>query len=152
MKIEDRINKYIMQGVEKTKAIRELKRDFNLSEKELNKIWLEVKECYYREEQKKKKKGTGRQIKAHKEDLIICNAIKTFGEEHQKNIAQEECSELIQALSKDLRGLKHNVEEEIADVEIVLEELKRIYNKELIDNWKYYKLKRLEELIKENTI
>lgn len=149
MKIEDKITKYIMQGVPKTKAIRELKVQYGLSEEEINFIWLEVKTNYHQQEQKRRKRGQGRQVKAYKEDLIIKSAIDTFGEKHQKNIAQEELSELIQAISKDLRGKKHNVEEEIADVEIMLEQLKRMYDKEKVNKWKDYKLKRLSEMIKE---
>ena len=55
---------------------------------------------------------------------IYERAIKKFGAENQKRIAQEELSELIQAISKDCRNKKHNVEEEIADVEIMLNQLK----------------------------
>ena len=40
----------------------------------------------------------------------------------------EECAELIQAISHKHRGRKHNIPEEIADVEIVLEYLKIINN------------------------
>lgn len=75
--------------------------------------------------------------------------IREYGTENQKRIAQEELAELIQAISKDLRGLDNNVEEEIADVEIMIEQLKNIYSKELINSWKEYKLKRLERIIGE---
>lgn len=59
---------------------------------------------------------------------IMKSAIKCFGEEYQENLAIEECSELIQAINHKHRGRKHNIAEEIADVEIVLEELKIINN------------------------
>lgn len=57
---------------------------------------------------------------------IYSAAIRTFGEENQEGIAQKECAELIQAISKKHRGEKHNIPEEIADVEIMLEQLKII--------------------------
>ena len=53
-------------------------------------------------------------------------AIKVFGETNQENMAIEECAELIQAINKKHRGMKHNIPEEIADVEIMLEQLKII--------------------------
>ena len=53
-------------------------------------------------------------------------AIAEFGEEHQEAKAIEECSELIQAISHKHCGREHNIAEEIADVEIMLEQLKII--------------------------
>ena len=80
---------------------------------------------------------------------VYKKVIKKYGTVNQRRIAQEELAELIQAISKDLRGLRNNVEEEIADVEIVLDQLKMIYSSSIIDAWKGYKLKRLERLIEE---
>lgn len=57
---------------------------------------------------------------------IINVAIKVYGEVNQENMAIEECAELIQAINKKHRGMKHNIPEEIADVEIMLEQLKII--------------------------
>lgn len=62
------------------------------------------------------------------EKEILLNAIKTFGEKEQEEVAIEECSELIQAICHKHRGRKHNIAEEIADVEIVLAQLKIINN------------------------
>jgi NTP pyrophosphatase (non-canonical NTP hydrolase) len=59
---------------------------------------------------------------------ILITAIKTFGEKAQEEMAIEECSELIQAISHKHRGREHNIAEEIADVEIMLEQLKIINN------------------------
>lgn len=53
-------------------------------------------------------------------------AIKTFGEKAQEEVAIEECSELIQAITHKHRGREHNIAEEVADVEIMLEQLKII--------------------------
>lgn len=57
---------------------------------------------------------------------IITAAIRAFGEHHQECLAIEECSELIQAINHKHRGRKNNISEEIADVEIMLEQLKII--------------------------
>lgn len=60
------------------------------------------------------------------EYLILENAIERYGAKAQEGVAQEECAELIQAISKKHRGKPHNIAEEIADVEIMLEQLKII--------------------------
>ena len=62
------------------------------------------------------------------ETQILEAAIKTFGEIHQEEMVVEECSELITAIKHKHRGREHNIPEEIADVEIVLEQLKIINN------------------------
>lgn len=69
-------------------------------------------------------------------ELVIQEAIKRFGEDKQKVVAMEEMSELIKAISKDIRGQgdRNNLIEEIADVYIMLEQLKEMYgftNREL---------------------
>lgn len=62
------------------------------------------------------------------EHEILLTAIHSFGEEVQERQAIEECSELIQAICHKHRGREHNIAEEIADVEIMLEQLKIINN------------------------
>lgn len=57
---------------------------------------------------------------------ILKTAISCFGEEAQENQTIEECAELIQAISHKHRGRDHNIAEEIADVSIMLEQLKII--------------------------
>ena len=82
------------------------------------------------------------------EEIIICNkAINSYGNASQKIKAIEEMGELIQAISKSLLDGENNVEEEIADVEIMLTQLKIMYNLNDIDNWRNYKLKRLKERV-----
>lgn len=78
------------------------------------------------------------------EYLILENAIERYGAEAQEGIAQEECAELIQAISKKHRGKPHNIDEEIADVEIMIAQLKIINNcwKE-VNEIKQKKIKRL---------
>lgn len=57
---------------------------------------------------------------------IMKAAIECFGEQAQEKVAMEECAELIQAIIHKHRGREHNIAEEIADVEIMLEQLKII--------------------------
>lgn len=74
------------------------------------------------------------------------SAVKYFGAEPQKRQTIEECSELIQAICKDMRGKDHNVEEEIADVMIMLEQLTHIYDNDKVEKYKEEKIDRLESL------
>lgn len=80
---------------------------------------------------------------------IYEQAIKTFGVPAQVDMLIEEMAELTQALLKWRRGkdVMENLHEEIADVEIVLAQIKTGLNKETINNFKNIKLKRLELLI-----
>lgn len=57
---------------------------------------------------------------------ILNAAIEKYGEKEQEEVAIEELSELIQAICHKHRGREHNIAEEIADVEIMLEQLKII--------------------------
>lgn len=69
-------------------------------------------------------------------------ALKHFGEYHQKIKLIEEMAELMQAIIKN-----SNVEEEMADVQIVLDQLKVIYPG--WSNHREIKLFRLEEILNE---
>ena len=62
-------------------------------------------------------------------ERIVQETIKHYGKEIQSIVAMEECSELIQAVSKELRGKsdKDHLAEEMADVYICLELLKQMY-------------------------
>jgi NTP pyrophosphatase (non-canonical NTP hydrolase) len=62
------------------------------------------------------------------ESQILQAAIIIFGERNQEEMAVEECAELITAIKHKHRGRTHNIPEEIADVEIMLEQLKIINN------------------------
>lgn len=80
----------------------------------------------------------------------VCGrAIGIFGAEDQTLLAMEECAELIQALSHKLRGRNHNVEEEIADVEIMLCQMKLLADEEKIKWYRAEKLSRLDGLIRQ---
>ena len=83
-----------------------------------------------------------------KDNEIFATAIATFGEKEQKIVAMEECSELIQAISHELRGRNQNIPEEIADVEICLAQLKQIYScASEVERIKREKVQRLYERI-----
>lgn len=83
----------------------------------------------------------------------IKKAIEHYGENSQIIICIEEMSELIQALTKSLRGIPQadHLTEEIADVEITLEYVKRIYGitEENIELVKRAKLERLERRMRD---
>jgi len=63
-----------------------------------------------------------------------------FGEENQKLKTIEEAAELIQAIIKGT-----NVSEELADTQIMLDQMKILYPEWL--TWQQIKLKRIEEEI-----
>lgn len=66
--------------------------------------------------------------KAEFQNMVFCDAITKYGEKAQEEVAIEECGELIQAICHKHRGRPHNIAEEIADVEVMLEQLKIINN------------------------
>lgn len=81
----------------------------------------------------------------------IQKTIEHYGKRTQSIVCMEECSELIQCISKELRG-KTNIDhlaEEMADVCICIEILKQIYGvtDEQMQTWIDFKQKREEERI-----
>lgn len=77
-------------------------------------------------------------------------AIERYGGEAQKRMALEELAELMVAINHDLRGRDSNLEEEIADVEIMLEQLKMIDNCEgEVERIKRLKIERLKRRLEE---
>lgn len=82
---------------------------------------------------------------------IIERAVNTFGPEKQFNKCMEECAELIQALAKaqgadnsdEYNACGNHVREEIADVQIMLEQMRLICGG--TEEWEHVKLKRLKE-------
>jgi dephospho-CoA kinase len=79
-------------------------------------------------------------------------AVQTFGGNAQKLKAVEEMAELTKELCKDLngQGSPAHIAEEIADVEIMLEQLKYIYsNTALVYAYRKQKIERLQGRITE---
>ena len=79
-------------------------------------------------------------------------AIDKYGEEAQRRVAIEELSELIKELCKWDRGqgLRVHVAEEIADVQIMLEQLRLMFDCDnVINDWYDFKLERLERKLTE---
>lgn len=72
--------------------------------------------------------------------------METYGADAQKWVFVGECGELLDAISDHMRGRcdVDHVAEEIADVEIMLEQLKIIYQcRDAVRAWRRKKLKRL---------
>lgn len=140
-KIKEEIRNYITKGIIKTEGIRKLKKQFNIDEKELSILWLEEKENI---------KGRNVNIKTRKlyREDVIQRAIKKNGLDLQLTVAIEELAELQQAICKYKRGEEHNVEEEIADVKIMIEQLETIFNKDKIRRWRNKKIERLDRKLK----
>ncbi|MFW2439102.1 MAG: hypothetical protein ACN4GR_06995 [Arenicellales bacterium] len=78
------------------------------------------------------------------EEEILEAAIKRWGVEAQCMMAIEEASELIQALTHDWRGREANVIEEIADMSIMLDQLKRMYGEKSVAEVRAQKIARLQ--------
>lgn len=75
-------------------------------------------------------------------------AINTWGGEDQIFMLVEEMSELIQAISKRKRGLEHNIPEEIADVEIMLSQIKFYLDLgDEVYKWKNFKYERMRKVL-----
>ena len=79
--------------------------------------------------------------------LIYAEAVKKWGHNLQFDMLVEECAELIAAMNRLKRGRSDLVPllEEIADVEIMLGQMRVIFDPELIETVKRKKLTRLAE-------
>ena len=95
-----------------------------------------------------RKKLTDKRLELDKAGTIAEAAFKLNGVEMQLTVAIEELAELQQALCKYKRGEEHNVEEEIADVKIMIEQLEMLFNKKDIERWKNKKVARLQERLR----
>lgn len=94
-------------------------------------------------------------MKQKKIEKIFKKSIEVYGKEAQSRQAMEECAELVQAINKCLRypnkeECKDNLIEEIADVEIMLYQLKEMFyiNETEIYEWKEKKAKREKKRLK----
>lgn len=79
-------------------------------------------------------------------------AIEAWGEGAQLGMAQEECGELITIISRRFRGRGDDADlaEEIADVEIMCEQLRLIVGDEQVAEHKAEKLNRLRERLNDS--
>ena len=86
------------------------------------------------------------------ENIELCwQVLSKYGEENQRRKVIEECAELIQAINHKHRGRTHNISEEIADVEICLEQLKIINGcEDEVEAMREAKLERLYDRICNN--
>ena len=85
-----------------------------------------------------------------KQRAICFKAVRTFGEYSQCIKAMEECGELIHALSRkvlDQDADFDNICEEVADLEILMDQMRVIFGDAFIDKWQEKKLKRLEGVV-----
>ena len=147
--VREKARYYISNGVIKTEGIKKLKKEFKIPERTILIIWLEEKENL----ENKITREASRTVKAIKTKkdrrMLYDKAFKVNGVELQLTVAIEELAELQQALCKYKRGEEHNVEEEIADVKIIIEQLEMIFDKNVIERWKNKKVDRLEERLRE---
>lgn len=81
-------------------------------------------------------------------NTIDQKALETWGGEDQIFMLIEEMSELVQALSKRKRGLEHNIPEEIADVEIMLSQIKMYLDVgDEVYKWKNFKYQKMNKVL-----
>lgn len=88
------------------------------------------------------------------ETAVCKRAVEAYGKEHQLIICMEEMAELTKELTKNLRGRRNfqDISEEVADVEIMLEQVKVIFDlKEEVSEAKEAKLLRLQKRIIQDT-
>lgn len=84
-------------------------------------------------------------------DCLYRRALVLWGEKDQWGMVQEECAELIASTSQFLRrrASKWALAEEVADVEIMIEQARLILGTNLVDAHKEAKLKRLRQRIED---
>jgi len=82
---------------------------------------------------------------------ILQSAIDKWGADAQMGMVIEECAELTQAISKIKRGEDawDNFAEELADVQITLDQMRLIVGSGAVDDWEERKLSRLERRLEE---
>lgn len=86
------------------------------------------------------------------EKEVYITALGFFGIENQTRMVFEEMAELQKELCKALRGTPSlkNIAEEIADVEIMMEQMKEYYSlHDFVKDCREYKTKRLEKILNE---
>lgn len=89
-------------------------------------------------------------MRTESEVEVFRKAIETYGEDSQMHMVLEEMSELAKEICKSFRfgkkGRRRKVAEEVADVEIMLEQIKMIYRiDDDVEMWRLDKVVRLKE-------
>lgn len=86
------------------------------------------------------------------EDVICYTALEHYGAHHQMMKCMEECGELIQALARNMCGehCAENVVEELADVEIMLMQMRIAFGRQKTHRVMAQKLARLKMRMEEN--
>lgn len=85
------------------------------------------------------------------EERQLCEAaLVTWGEESQLDMAIEECAELIAAIQQQRRGrvARQEVAAEVADVEIMCQQLRVVLGDDAVDNAKHLKFERLRSYLR----
>lgn len=120
-------------------------------------IWVDVEkmfEKYKEKEESQTEKHRTEEVIGEKEKKIIRSSIQAYGEALQSIVCMEECAELTQAVSKQLRGRgnRENLVEEMADVLICIELLKQIYgvNESEVKDFIEKKIERMEKRLPHN--
>ena len=89
----------------------------------------------------------------YREEVTLRKVINKFGKEAQCRQVMEECAELIQAVNKNLRsaGAKENLIEEMADVGIMLDQLRIMFEiKDTeINKIRCEKMKQIKRMVEE---
>ena len=102
-------------------------------------------------DQVKKEANMDKPLKDWTAKELYRRAIDTYGPDAQTRMVMEEMAELQKELCKNSRGADNlaSIAEEIADVEIMLEQMMVLHDCEsLVAGYKKYKLDRLEERLK----
>ena len=84
-----------------------------------------------------------------KKDQVCLAALEEFGFENQMLKSIEELAELQRAIARAIVAPsdRDNIHEEIADVEIMLNQMRLIFDPTEIDDWKDSKLERLARMV-----
>lgn len=125
---------------DKNKALREENEEIRAK---LKYVVEELEQC----------KSENAKLSTEANDDLYSRAVSTYGEVSRLILAIEEMSELTKELSKYIRGRQNigGICEEMADVEIMLEQLKIVFrNRAAVDYHRAQKLQRLGDKLNGN--
>ena len=82
-------------------------------------------------------------------ESVLKKALEQWGDRAQEGMAIEECSEFIDSMMKRYRGRVDDkaVAEEVADVLIVMSQMRLVFGAGLVDSFIIKKMARLEGLL-----